>query len=128
MTDQDLAYLAGFLDGEGCFTTTSSSIVIKSSNTSLPVLNWIRETFGGSISLHSKRHQKQAYQWSINGANAERLCRKLHPYLREKKAQAALLLLFHTTVGPRGRRVSQEDRAFRDDIRKELRLDKSRTY
>jgi hypothetical protein len=91
----DVAYAAGFFDGEG-----SAMIYVGSGKnrdgivfavcmwqSSLPVLDWLQETFGGGVyrrknagyGLNSKR---SAAEWRIVGHAAYGFCRLIRPYLR----------------------------------------------
>lgn len=93
-TQYDLAYLAGYLDGEGCFLFQERTAVVTISNTYPHVLHWIKSMFHGTISLkHSMNGRtRAAYSWRVYGSNAERICKMVMPYLKEKKRQAELVL------------------------------------
>lgn len=89
----DLAYLAGYFDGEGCVSITGRSLSARITNTHLPSLVRLQATFGGSI--HSPmplQGHRQKHQWSTYGAHAEVFLRAIVPHLHEKKAQAFLAL------------------------------------
>jgi len=85
-------YLAGFIDGEGCFRY--SGCARASVTNSYPwVLEILQSLFGGTIrkkKRYSEKH-KQVYEWEISGANAENYAYTVEPYLREKRRQAQLL-------------------------------------
>lgn len=87
------AYLAGFLDGEGCFRPHGKHVnpCIQCTNTYLPVLQRLCRRFGGSIAYNRTtrdRGQKLSWQWRIYGDKAVACCRELLPYLEEKRQQA----------------------------------------
>lgn len=87
----NLHYLAGFLDGEGCFTYYNGP-VIECGNTYLPVLEQMQQLFGGSVSLQrDDAGYKALHRWRITGAKAAAVARQLLPYLKEKREQAAVL-------------------------------------
>lgn len=94
LTPTELAYFAGFVDGEGCFgyyTTPRLAVV----NTYLPVLKELQTAFGGTWSMRGNRSptvHRTCYAWAVTGGNALRAVEELLPYLREKRAQAQLLL------------------------------------
>lgn len=101
MSEVDLAYIAGFLDGEGCFSTqrnSQASIRITVSNTYKPVLDWLQENFGGNVRPHYKnkskikKNHRPVYVWDIMGKGAEYLCKIIAPFLKEKTEQALLLI------------------------------------
>jgi hypothetical protein len=99
-TDPDLSYIAGFLDGEGCFSWKTGNKEyqgaprIDCSNTYLPILDTIRRRFGGSIYKRKPPEDncRQVWQWTATGPNARGAIRLLLPYLIEKAEQARLLL------------------------------------
>ena len=98
----ELAYLAGFFDGEGTvFVTkggTKGNFVLQTSacNISpLPLIS-LQEAFGGSIMSmnRGKANWRPYYQWQTNSVKAEVALTALLPYLRVKAEQAKLALAF----------------------------------
>lgn len=60
---EKLAYLAGFIDGEGSFIVSKHNnkdilynFVLKVGNTDLKVLNWIQQNFGGKLNKRNRRY------------------------------------------------------------------------
>lgn len=116
--DEDLAYAAGFLDGEGCFSTinkkNAASIRVTVSNTNRPVLLWLKSKFGGCVAPQYKDKSKlklnhrPVYIWNVDSNQANILCNIIVPYLKEKAEQALLLIALHQTKQPRGRRKLPE--------------------
>jgi len=106
------AWVAGYLDGEGCFTTNSlSSILVDVSNTHLPSLERLKALFGGTIRLKSSTSPaawRRAYSWRVHGEKAERLIHTIRPFLREKQGQADLLLEFRRTTSKEVRGMIKE--------------------
>jgi hypothetical protein len=102
-----LGYLAGFLDGEGTIGISSAFAKGRSRNPShfphvmianadRAVMEWIRDTVGGSLdvprpSTH-KPHWRPSYRWRLHGRNAETFIDALLPYLRVKRPQAEVVL------------------------------------
>ena len=81
----DIAYLAGFFDGEGSVYITLGNnkylrIEVSISQKHRAVLNWIVTNFGGKI-YQSKGHYPQ---WKMNGAKAVEFLLMMRPYLIEK--------------------------------------------
>ena len=124
MDKLDLAYAAGFFDGEGSVgvywykSVQRFRCVLAVSNTDLNIIEWFRQHWGGSTIKHkSARQHKQCYLWSCN--SRPKMAEFLHdvlPYLREKRPQAELALrYFETTCAP-GQRMTDEVRAHRHDI------------
>ena len=108
IAENDLAYIAGFLDGEG----TISIIRVKRkdrvrtyknpyfrpivviNNTNREVLEWIAAVFGvGKIDIAHKQTDKRktCYRWIVGNRVAINIARALHPYLRIKRLQAEIL-------------------------------------
>jgi len=94
-SEEDLVYLAGFLDGEGCFQAYEKKMAISCTNTYKPTLDWIKQTFGGNISTKKSREDrpsyKNQYEWAICTNDAKELLSRLIPFLKEKQNQAVLL-------------------------------------
>ncbi len=88
-------YLAGFLDGEGCFRINSGSTpYVSATNKSIPVLLAIQALYGGNV-----RHSGQgAFRYEATGDRALSILRTVLPYLMEKKPQAELVLRFRETA------------------------------
>lgn len=96
LTPTDLAYVAGYMDGEGCFRANKGNIEVQIKNTYPNVLYDIQRMFGGSVreerrSLPNAKH-RTAFSFGIYGESAREMVRSLLPYLREKKSQAELTL------------------------------------
>lgn len=93
MTAQ-LAYLAGFFDGEGSLGHwrsggggyASRTFMMSVANTNREIVDAFQAEFGGKvnpkkISVLSKKPQ---WQWRVHGEEAWACYYKLRPYLREK--------------------------------------------
>ena len=109
MKKTDLAYLASIMDGEGCILIRKQKykgmhfgfyyqLVISISNTNEWLVNWVKFTFGGTIYAHRKPFgYKTVYQWSARANKAKILLEAIFPYLRIKRPQAEVALLFQST-------------------------------
>jgi hypothetical protein len=89
-----LAYLAGYLDGEGCFSADDGRLRVSISNCFPWLLVAFKEEFGGSISRkgHYSDNHRASYQWQAYGESALNCCEAVLPYLVEKRPQAVLLI------------------------------------
>jgi len=89
----ELAYLAGYLDGEGCFRVANTAIV-SVSNTYPWTLVILQQYFGGHIRLHTRANKvhRTCYEWAVCGSKARSCITTLIPYLWEKREQAELIL------------------------------------
>lgn len=97
--NEKLAYIAGFVDGEGCIRAAGDylGLSMQVSNTVRAPLLFMQEVFGGSVRGYgtpkktaSGRMGKRAYLWSIHGESAVKVLLALLPYLIVKKQEAIL--------------------------------------
>lgn len=94
-TEFELAYAAGYLDGEGCFKFTNGSPAVCIENTYIHTLKWFELMFGGTFSSKAQTQNpkwRQAYTWVATGDNARNCINHVLPYLQEKRPQAQILL------------------------------------
>lgn len=104
-TQTDLAYLAGLLDGEGCF-------VIKPNNhehftqsvtigmTDARAVKWVQATFGGLVFYTATKSSKNesVYTWTLcKRLEVEKLINEVKPYLKTKLLQALIMEEFCRT-------------------------------
>lgn len=140
-TELDLAWLAGFIDGEGCILLscqkpnpkrrTVSKIWIMRvcvTNTRHDVLALIQSWFGGYI-VHKrtdKAHYKDGWTWEVSGHKAKRLLNEVGPYLVLKRSQCEVALKYAKTLSysgkgygrnPLSEMVIMERQALVDEIR-----------
>lgn len=112
------AYLAGYLDADGCvrFSGGTPRVEIKS------VFPWVLTEFtlrwGGSVRLSSQPTERNLWRWSISGNNAESCILDLIPDLYVKKEQAHIVL--------QARRVHPGP--YRDSLIEQLKALKHRNY
>lgn len=91
-----LAYAAGYLEGEGCFTPkrrkSSVGLLIQARSTDIEPLRWLHEQYGGSIRgpyAQPNPRAKEQYHWALQGDPAGDLMRKLKPFMSRRR-QAAI--------------------------------------
>ena len=110
--DIDMAYLAGIMDGDGCFSiikqkTTAAPLYypfLQFTNLRKEIIDFCQENFGGSI-VALKKHickdgstGRQVYRWRIRSIeNVKPVLTKLIPFLKIKKERAEFLLEFVNT-------------------------------
>jgi len=115
--ETELAWAAGFFDGEGCVTVAedrkprvhlrrgSYRLHITVSNTKLAPLERFKALFGGAIYQQRENGEKAGlaaastgrkacYFWMIPGQPAQQVLRGLLPYLCTRHEQAAAALRF----------------------------------
>ena len=94
VTIKELAYIAGFIDGEGCIQANSSGrLVVQVGNTVKAPLQLIQDIFGGSVRLYArdkKEEHKPVYRYAIGSLPAIKMLTMLLPYLIVKREQAVL--------------------------------------
>jgi hypothetical protein len=106
----DLAWAAGFIDGEGTISlrlhvnTQGNTYIyptLQAANTNVEMLQELRYMFGGSIhAVKQVDGRKRVHRWTCGSRQSVEAIRLLLPYLKLKRPQAALVL---------------EAAAFRDD-------------
>lgn len=101
--DAELAYLAGFFDGEGCISVRRQpsrwgafpyyfGVLVTAYNTRRAPLQRFQQTFGGSIySAVKVAGRKRVYTWYVAGHRAVEVARQLLPYLMIKQDRALLV-------------------------------------
>lgn len=94
----EAAYAAGIVDGEGCIIIARhrgrTTPTVSVSNTNRPLLEWLRERFGGSIHRvrRLERHHKPRWYWSCAGITRTLgLAEALLPYMIVKRDQMTVL-------------------------------------
>ncbi len=106
ITNAELAYTAGYIDGDGCFYIGKHctkkrlkqkyviSMVISSVNTA--VLYCFKSYYGGSVCLVQKEHDnnKALYHYSIKKLDTLKLAERILPYLVEKKEECLMAIQF----------------------------------
>lgn len=120
VTALDLSYLAGFIDGEGCFfighhmckSACTGNVypnyhtILKISNNCKSVLEWILDTFGGRITKFNKNRMVGrnhfTYEVYMTGNLLTDMCELLIPHLRVKKDHAKVMLEMRKTFSRTG--------------------------
>jgi LAGLIDADG endonuclease len=119
--DVQLSYLAGIMDGEGTFNIGLTKNKFNSRmyvvNTDERLIHWLKNTFGGlTYTRNSLKnpHWKTKYEWIIEKAQIDPICKLIIPFLIIKKEQAELMVKFRTTF-IKGKRpdLTEEIRSFR---------------
>lgn len=142
LSDTDKAWMAGFLDGEGCLTISKQvrknrpspayRAAISVSNTDRRILQPFSKEYGGSIyNVHERRKDKRglnwadAFDWCCPMSSSKRILSDLRPYLRLKSAQADIITDFiekkfprkSLGVGKGSSPLSGEEIAYRERLR-----------
>lgn len=87
----NLSYLAGIVDGEGCVGYHSNGnggtrFVVEVKMTYEPIIDWLKNTYGGAKCYKPSTNPrwKDQWRWRIQGKAALALYAKLQPYLKLK--------------------------------------------
>lgn len=101
MTETDIAYLAGIIDGEGSIgfyvgrRTPGGNLTVQVTSTCLELLEWICSESGGSV-VNQPRWQslgsKPCYSWAASGERAAIILASVLPYLIIKHDHASKLI------------------------------------
>lgn len=96
----NIAWAAGFIDGEGCISIAKQRLVgdkwyyslkLTASQTKIEPLELLKNKWGGSITvLPAKLNRQQCYTWQVYSENAKLALLELQPYLVVKQRQAAI--------------------------------------
>lgn len=100
MTDQELGWVAGVLEGEGCFdyNRTPKYPRVRAEMTDEDVIDRLHRLVGGRKHAPKKRkgHWKQSYGLIVNGAEAVALMEAVLPLMGERRrAKIERLLTRH---------------------------------
>ena len=109
-TSNDLAYVAGFFDGEGhiriqkhstrCDSTMLSVTCVQA--TEFPLDRFI-DFFGGTLKLRKMKYKggtRRLYTWQTSSAQAEKFLRAIYPFLIVKKDEADIAFEYRKTFRP----------------------------
>ena len=142
-SQNELAYLAGIIDGEGCFymghvkqgkygSGYQFHVAIKVDNTYQPLIDYLNETYGGNREYSywkKKPNHKPVYSWYATGLMLDYICPLILPFLKVKKRQCELMIEMRKTYKNIGsKRLPKEIIDFRLDIIKQMRILNSRGH
>ena len=125
-TEEDAAYLAGFIDAECCLGISKYKkpksanfiykIILSCNNTSPNIFYWFMEKIGGSVCFIPRNEKnpkhKNQINWNISGNKLYEILLKVHPFIRSKKEVCEKLMEFYQlTLENGGDRQSEEFKA-----------------
>lgn len=104
VTNEELAYTAGIVDGEGSISIAKHKdghnfnyvLQVAVDNASAWLIMWLDSTYGGSISRYKPKEQKHSeiFRWTTSGRGAMKFLEFILPYLQIKKPQAEIAIKF----------------------------------
>lgn len=113
-TQEDFAYLAGFIDAECCLSIGKwmpknkpnyvYKIILSCNNTKAPVFKWLLERFGGFTHFidRSKYKIRNQLSWRLTSKALSKILDKIYPFLKYKKPVCNELMKFYATTLPNG--------------------------
>ena len=86
-TDMDIAWAAGFLEGEGCFDKGNQSQRVGIFQVHKPPVERMQALFGGSLILKKRRNPKHSdvWKWSVCGQNARDIMSLVYTQMSPKR-------------------------------------------
>lgn len=124
-TLQQLAYLAGIVDGEGCFyfgkvkqgrygNGTQWHCHLSVTNTDKRLINWLNDLFGGNSERRYRWTSKKTfcrpiYKWQASGKMLDYICPVILPYLIVKRDQCLTFLKIRKTYANIGNKRLPDD-------------------
>lgn len=111
----ELAYIAGLFDGEGCVTFARCRkwhyVTSLVTNTDRDILEYLQGLFGGNISRLSLRKPgwKQGWSWRLTGSEAVEFLAAIQPWLKIKDRQATVAFAWNAVRPGPGRGPIDED-------------------
>lgn len=133
MTLHDVAWAAGFFDGEGCVSMAKSArkgqplpyyrVELIVSNTVKSPLDRLSELFGGRVVVarKAKGNRQTVYQWKTSGtAHTARVLKELLPWLTVKRQQALVALEAASLFGNVRKQQKKPDRPKLELLKQEM--------
>jgi hypothetical protein len=112
MTEAELGYAAGILDGEGCISGTGSPdkrmvyVRVSVQQKHPEVVDWLYARFGGMKTERPDRENvlgfSGGYVWQLDNRQVFRFLELVLPHLVLKQRQAELALAFEATMPGQG--------------------------
>lgn len=146
MNTLDLAYIAGFFDGEGSVTihencrpsprghAPNHTLQVSIGNTDPRVIKWIHETYGGTYAVRARTvsNHRVCGQWIARANIALKFLEDIRPHLRMKGDRADIGICFQRSKtkspgrhGP-GSNLSKEEISWREEQRVKIRVENAR--
>jgi hypothetical protein len=105
----DIAWAAGFIDGEGCIAILKNKNKNPCYIVSLQVVQKFRRPldrlvtiFGGEVKFHNPKRYDGYFYWYLYSDNAVEVLEQILPYLVAKEKQAKVAIEFQARRLPRG--------------------------
>ena len=83
-TEFDIAWVAGFLEGEGTFGYYTSTPRVTAPQVQKEPLEKLQALFGGSITL---RNNQNIWAWNVYGKTARELMNTMYPHMSTRRRE-----------------------------------------
>ncbi len=111
MNTNKFAYLAGYIDGDGCFYVRTyiqkSNILvfeysIQICSVDLNIIKYFKEEFGGVFNTRpeKRKERKESYLWTIKTKQSLEIANKIYDFLISKKKTCELFLSVGNSITP----------------------------
>lgn len=105
MNKIDLAYVAGFFDGEGCIVISFNLIhncishklcvdIGQIGNAGKEILSSFYNNFKGKVKLVKRGYKRPYYRWGVESRQAYNFLKQIYPYVKLKKERIQLAIEF----------------------------------
>jgi hypothetical protein len=133
LDEQEKAYLAGIVDGEGSIFVGKTykrlnTMMVNVSNTDPRLHMWLKNHVGGSVTEEKRRfpNRRKVWLWQISSNKAADMLEQIFPYLVIKKDQAETAIAFQKLKQNANRRggngkLSHEEYQWRLDLYQKLK-------
>jgi hypothetical protein len=114
--NEEMAWIGGFFDGEGCISITKRQrsenfvehfLAVQIAQKQRHPLEMIQRRFGGCLSV-ARRGDAEFYYLRMHGTRAQRFIEEVRPYLICKDGEADLALELRRLIGKPGSRSTPE--------------------
>ena len=127
INSNDIAYLAGIIDGEGSITISRAKdkkssrkiqhlLKLSVGNNSLFLLGWIKEKFGGNIHSNGGGENARCFRWCVGCKEAVPILKQVYPHLKIKNKQALVVFNFNQLLVERGFLIDDENFKEREEL------------
>lgn len=137
LTEEECAYIAGIIDGEGSIWSSqpknnTKPLTISVTMIHRPTIEWLQKACGGNSAPHRNRQEgvRQAWTWRLGAARATSLLRRVTAYMQTKQEEAFVALDLGATMwndNVRGK-VTEETLTTRKALGQQLRDLKKREW
>ena len=120
MKETDAAWLAGYIDGDGCITIGGTgrryrSLLLVIDSTDIELLHHVMEIAGGYLQKKKvyKSHHRQGWTWRLlGGSNITAILTAVYPHLRcaFKKERARMVIEEWAACTPRNGHYTEDIR------------------